>query len=340
MDLEFHYIGLTEYQKAIEKMDMAIEEAIAQNKGFVIGLEHPLTYTAGVKTQREHILSSDIQVIPINRGGSVTLHNPGQLVVYFAIPLKFTPGLSTFVRWIEGSLIEVLWEYGVWAFQKKSVSGVFTSKGKIAFIGLGLKKQIIYHGLALNINNCLEDYEKIHSCGLKLPITRLCDLTREKADLNEVFEKICEKLKERFLKIKPKEWRDLLKKKLENLSLCFGAFRLGVLYFNEKRFWHAHEVWELAWHESQKNPLSQRDYQVFLQGLIQLAMAFYKYQNQKKEGFQSLLAKALNKLKNSRYYSLYFSSGEDLLKNLELYLKEKMPRKEYPFLVTQVDPVI
>lgn len=156
-------------------MEEKISEAVQQKKGFVYALEHETVYTAGLKTSPEHILK-DVPCVKTRRGGSITVHNPGQLVFYTVLPLSEIAGdLERYIRTLEISIINTLSFYGITSFQHADHTGVWTKKGKIAFIGISAKKGAVYHGAALNVNNDLNDYLPILSCGLSLPITRMID---------------------------------------------------------------------------------------------------------------------------------------------------------------------
>ena len=285
------FIGLTTYEKALELM----EQGILQSGGAsaqLWGLEHPLVYTSGLKTEAAHILSKTVQVVPVRRGGSVTLHNPGQLVVYFALPLAaINGGLERFVRVLEATLAETLLSFGIDANLSPGASGVFTPAGKIAFIGLGLKKGCIYHGVSVNVANNLSDFQAIHSCGLTLAMTNMQARLHERTPTTEVvFTRFSALLLERFRTIQPSEFRLLAEGRL-NFSDWFTGFRLGWLAFHERRFWEAHELWELHWHEMPPGEL-----RIFFHALIQTAMAFYKiFTVRNLAGAESLLAKALEK---------------------------------------------
>jgi lipoyl(octanoyl) transferase len=156
-------------------MEEKITEAVQQKKAFVYGLEHEKIYTAGLKTAPEHILQN-LPYVKTRRGGSITVHNPGQLVFYTVLPLSEIDGnLEKYIRSLEISIIKTIATYGISSFQHDDHTGVWTKKGKIAFIGISAKKGAVYHGAALNVNNDLNDYKPILSCGLDLPITRMVD---------------------------------------------------------------------------------------------------------------------------------------------------------------------
>ncbi|MCX7634025.1 MAG: lipoyl(octanoyl) transferase LipB [Turneriella sp.] len=292
LSLHEEFLGEMAYHKAIELMENTIAKASA-DRGWVWGLEHPLVYTSGLKTEKDHILDPNIEIVAARRGGSVTLHNPGQLVVYFVLPLAaILGGLERFVRVLEATIAELLLGYGVPVEFIPKASGVFTPRGKIAFIGLGLKKGFIYHGIAINICNRLEDYRAIHSCGLVLPVVNMAAFVAETPTTRKIFEDFALALRRRFFPLKPAEFRDYYHGCGSDWQ---RALILGGVFFHERRFWEAHEVWELAWHD-----LPPGELRVFLQGLIQLAMACYKiFSAPNTSGAVSLLHKAIEKLEKT-----------------------------------------
>ncbi len=291
LTVKAQFIGLTRYEQALQLMENTIGNT-STTAAHIWGLEHPLVYTSGLKTEAAHILRPEVQVVPARRGGSVTLHNPGQLVVYFVLPLAaVNGGLERFVRVLEAVMAETLLSFGIDVNLMPGASGVFTQAGKIGFIGLGLKKGFIYHGISINVANDLGDFAAIHSCGLTLPMTSLAaQLGGSAPATQEVFDRFAGLLAERFRSVTPSEFRTAAESSL-NLADWFKGFRLGWLAFHERRYWEAHELWELYWHEMPPGEL-----RIFFHALIQTAMAFYKiFSVPNLAGAASLLAKALEK---------------------------------------------
>lgn len=291
LSCNFEYIGLTAYAEALRIMEDALASPIA-GQARVWGLEHPLVYTSGLKTDTAHILSSRILVLPARRGGSVTLHNPGQLVIYFAFPLTtVNGGLERFVRMLEASLAEVLLDYGVDCNLRSGASGIFAPRGKVAFIGLGLKRGYIYHGVSVNLSNNLEDFRSIQSCGLTLPMTRVADLVAEAPTPQTFFEAFQKNLANKLGSMNPTEFRVTAIQGYDLNDWRLG-FKRGWLAFHERRFWEAHELWELYWHE-----MLPGDLRIFFHAMIQVAMAYYKlFTVPNLAGALSLLTKAIDKL--------------------------------------------
>ncbi|MBV6493850.1 MAG: Octanoyltransferase [Turneriella sp.] len=335
MELIYKYLGNIEYPKAIQLLEDHFPRALEEKQGFMFALEHPLVYTSGLRTEKNHIVNPNLKITPARRGGSITLHNPGQLVVYFVVPLSETPGLETLVRRLEGAIIETLWEYGVFAFTNPPHSGVFTKEGKIGFIGLGLKKNTVYHGIAINLNNNLNDYKEIYSCGLNLPITRLKDLSQESISLSIFAEKLASKIQNRFSQFGKVVYKTASSISIKNLNFPFAGFRIGQLFFNERRYWHAHETWEHSWHDYREyyGKENKTDYIMFLHGIIQLAMATYRmYEVVAINGAISLLGKSMEKLEKNPYWPRYiknhsalFAWMQDALQQLNKGIIPEMP---------------
>jgi lipoyl(octanoyl) transferase len=304
ISLVTEFIGLTEYETALALMESTI--AAGGGAGHIWGLEHPLVYTTGLKTESTHILNPNIPLRSARRGGSVTLHNPGQLVVYFAFPLNYiNGGLERFVRVLEATIAETLISYGIVCNLQPGASGVFTPRGKIAFIGLGLKKNMIYHGISININNDMTDFREINSCGLTLPMTRLADLISNAPSPETVFESIVTALKERLVRIEPSGFRRRVEERY-NLLDWQNGFRLGWLNFHERRYWEAHEIWEMHWHEMEAGAL-----RIYFHAMIQVAMAWHKiFTVPNHAGAVSLLGKALQKLRVVAEIQLLQNEGE------------------------------
>jgi lipoyl(octanoyl) transferase len=130
-------------------------------------LEHPLTYTTGIRSNEKDILDKKITLTKTNRGGKITLHNPGQKVIYFVLDLnKRKKDIRNLVKNIENSIIEFLKIYQIDSYADKKNIGIWVNKKKIAAIGIRVTQWIAYHGCSININNSLNPYQKIIPCGL------------------------------------------------------------------------------------------------------------------------------------------------------------------------------
>lgn len=130
-------------------------------------LEHPPVYTQGQAGKAEHILApGNIPVIQVDRGGQVTYHGPGQLVVYLMIGLtRRKMGVRTLVSLIEQAIVRTLAEQGVKAEPRADAPGVYVGDAKIASLGLRVRRGCSFHGLALNVDMDMEPFRRINPCG-------------------------------------------------------------------------------------------------------------------------------------------------------------------------------
>ena len=173
------------YKKAMLTLEKRVEDV---KKGFkkelIWILEHPTTYTGGIRSSNKEILDKKIKIIKTNRGGKITLHNPGQKIIYFVIDLnKKKKDIRQFVRFLEESILELLKIYNIEARADRQNIGIWVKEKKIAAIGIKIKKWIAYHGCSININNNLSEYKKIIPCGLNNKmITSFEDLGLKKVD--------------------------------------------------------------------------------------------------------------------------------------------------------------
>ena len=155
-------------------------------------LEHDPVYTQGLAGKPEHLLiPNDIPVIQTDRGGQITYHGPGQLMGYTLFNLQ-NLNLNTrcFVRALEQIIIDLLAEFKIPAYGRKDAPGVYVDNKKIASIGLRVKRNRTYHGLALNVNMDLAPFLNINPCGFSgLQMTQMADFIPN-ISLAEIREKI------------------------------------------------------------------------------------------------------------------------------------------------------
>jgi len=156
------------YEIAMKILNKRLEKVkVNKDKELLWILEHPTTYTAGIRTNNKEIIDKKINVIKTNRGGRITLHNPGQKIVYFVLNLnKRKKDIRKLINTMEKSIIDFLKIYKVSGRRDKKNIGIWVNDKKIAAIGLRISKWIAYHGCSININNNLEEYLKIMPCGL------------------------------------------------------------------------------------------------------------------------------------------------------------------------------
>lgn len=130
-------------------------------------LEHPAVYTLGQAGKREHILNAtDIPVVESDRGGQVTFHGPGQIIVYTLIDLRRAGmGIRDLVVRLENAVIDTLSQFDVSALGRRDAPGVYVGDAKIAALGLRVRRGCSYHGLSLNVDVDLEPFNGINPCG-------------------------------------------------------------------------------------------------------------------------------------------------------------------------------
>jgi lipoyl(octanoyl) transferase len=143
-------------------------------------LDHPPVFTLGMAGRREHLLNpADIPVVQSDRGGQVTYHGPGQLVVYTLIDLRRAGlGVRDLVTALEQSVIRYVATLGIPAVARPDAPGVYVAGRKLASVGIRIRRGCSYHGLALNVNLDLEPFQRINPCGhAGLAMTQLSQLS-------------------------------------------------------------------------------------------------------------------------------------------------------------------
>lgn len=132
-------------------------------------LEHPPVFTLGMNAKPEHVLAPrDIPVVQIDRGGQVTYHGPGQLVVYPLLDVRRSSlGVRQLVMALENAVIAMVAQWGVAAIGRRDAPGIYVDGRKLASIGLRIRRGCSYHGLALNVAMDLEPFQRINPCGFR-----------------------------------------------------------------------------------------------------------------------------------------------------------------------------
>lgn len=173
------HLGRAEYEvtwRAMQKFTAERDSASADEIWF---LEHAPIFTLGMNASRAHLIApGDIPVLQIDRGGQVTYHGPGQLVVYPLIDLK-RAGLSVraLVSALEQSIVNYAAGFGIEAQGRRDAPGVYVGFRKLASLGIRIRRGASYHGLALNVDMDLTPFERINPCGYEgLKMTQLADL--------------------------------------------------------------------------------------------------------------------------------------------------------------------
>lgn len=177
--LTIRALGLTNYIGTWRAMQAFTQQRDADTPDELWLTEHPPIYTLGLNRREVRLPSrQDIPLIEVDRGGKITYHGPGQVVIYVLVDLK-RRGLNvrTLVSAMENSIIDLLAEHGIAAVARADAPGVYINNAKIASLGLRLKNQRSYHGLALNIDMDLTPFLAIDPCGYQgLQVTQIRDL--------------------------------------------------------------------------------------------------------------------------------------------------------------------
>ena len=171
--------GLVDYAPAWKRMARFAATAGPETREEIWLLGHEPVFTLGQSGKREHLLApGDIPVIQTDRGGQVTYHGPGQLVVYPLLDLRRrSMGIRQLVDLIETALIEALGRAGITAETRPGAPGVFVGAAKIAALGLRIRRGWSYHGLSLNVDMDLRPFSAINPCGYRgLEVTQVADL--------------------------------------------------------------------------------------------------------------------------------------------------------------------
>ena len=160
-------LGLTEYEPAWRRMQRLTMTRDASTRDEIWFLEHPPVFTMGLNASAAHLLApGDIPVIDIDRGGQVTYHGPGQLVVYPLIDLhRLKLGVRALVTALEKAVVETLDQFGIAAASRADAPGVYVDGAKIASVGLRVCRNCSYHGLAFNVDMDLGPFQRINPCG-------------------------------------------------------------------------------------------------------------------------------------------------------------------------------
>jgi len=161
------YLGLAPYESTWQAMRQFTDERIEETPDELWVCEHPPVYTLGQAGKPEHILNpGNIPVVQSDRGGQVTYHGPGQVVIYTLINLRRAGyGIRELVVRLENSVIQLLDENGIRAAGRRDAPGVYVDGAKIAALGLRVRKGCAYHGIALNIEPDLSPFLGINPCG-------------------------------------------------------------------------------------------------------------------------------------------------------------------------------
>ncbi len=176
--LGFRELGEQGYVPVWQAMQRFTDQRDASTPDEVWLVQHPPVFTQGQAGKAEHLLlPGDIPVVKVDRGGQVTYHGPGQLVVYLLLDVKRLGfGVRELVSRMELCLIDLLAGYGIVAAAKADAPGVYVQGAKIASLGLRIRRGCSFHGLALNVQMDLAPFGRINPCGYAgLAMTQMCD---------------------------------------------------------------------------------------------------------------------------------------------------------------------
>ncbi|UTW10347.1 lipoyl(octanoyl) transferase LipB [Marinobacterium rhizophilum] len=172
-------LGQVPYDSTWQRMQDFTNSRDDQTPDEIWLLQHAPVFTQGQAGKAEHVLNAgDIPVVQADRGGQVTYHGPGQLVVYLLLNLRRKSlGVRDLVDLMEQSVVELLAEYGVEAYPKPDAPGVYVGDAKICSLGLRVRRGCSFHGLALNLDMDMEPFLRINPCGYAgMAMTQLANL--------------------------------------------------------------------------------------------------------------------------------------------------------------------
>jgi len=178
-DLDVRHLGRSDYEATWHAMQQFTAERTADTPDELWVTEHDAVYTLGLNRKDVRMPGrDDIPLVLVDRGGKITYHGPGQVVIYLLVDLK-RRGMNVrqLVSAMESAIIRLLEEFGIQALARADAPGVYVDGRKIASLGLRLKQQRCYHGLSLNVGMDLAPFDAIDPCGYQgLQVTQLRDL--------------------------------------------------------------------------------------------------------------------------------------------------------------------
>lgn len=191
-------LGLQPYQPVYEQMLAAIEQRSDSSPDELWILQHQPVFTQGQAGKPEHLLyPGDIPVVQTDRGGQVTYHGPGQIVVYLLLDIKrMEIGPRVLVQAIEQALVETLQHWAINSAPRTDAPGVYVEERKIASLGLRIKHGCSFHGLALNVDMDMEPFNRINPCGYSdIRMTQMTAETQQSISIQNVAEVLQQQLR-------------------------------------------------------------------------------------------------------------------------------------------------
>jgi lipoyl(octanoyl) transferase len=177
--LQVRHLGQVDYVRTWHEMQVFTDSRSPETPDEAWFLQHTPVFTLGRNGKQEHLIDTgDIPVIQVDRGGQVTYHGPGQLIMYALLDLKRRQlGVQSLVRTLEQAVIDLLAAYGIDAERRDKAPGVYVDDRKIAALGLRVRRGCCFHGLSLNVDMDLAPFSMINPCGYPgLQVTQLADL--------------------------------------------------------------------------------------------------------------------------------------------------------------------
>ncbi len=196
----FKDLGIIDYQEAYLIQKRHVEDVLKGEPQTILLCEHSTVLTMGRMARKDHILVSEdkilrqgIQIHWIDRGGDITLHSPGQLVIYPILNLNFSRrDLHDYLRKLEEVAIDLLKRFGIVANRFSPASseaaktGVWMGEKKIVSMGIGVRRWVTFHGLAINVNTDLKLFQWIKPCGLDVEMTSMAAIKGREVNLDDV----------------------------------------------------------------------------------------------------------------------------------------------------------
>jgi len=198
--------GLVDYAQGYERQKNCVQKVIAGAPDHLILCEHHPVLTLGRMTnpesllyQRKEIEGRGVMIANVDRGGDVTLHAPGQLIVYPIFNLnKHGKNLKAYMEKLEEVAVDLLKNFGILAISISGKRGVFVGPDKIISIGVGVRKWVTYHGLGINVNTDLSLFDLIKPCGLNVRMTSMQKLKGRDVPMKDVKAKVTELFQKEF----------------------------------------------------------------------------------------------------------------------------------------------
>lgn len=205
-NLSIQDLGLIGYAEAYEIQKKWVEAVINGHDPVLLLCEHPAILTLGRLASQENFLlpqeeikARGIQVLDIDRGGEVTLHSPGQLVVYPIMNLRdHGKDLKQYLHQLEQVAIDLLKDFDILADRFSGRTGVWVGPEKIVSIGIGVKKWVSFHGLGINVNTDLDLFRLIKPCGMDIRMTSISQIKNQSIDMNLVKRNVVNRFRGQF----------------------------------------------------------------------------------------------------------------------------------------------